>query len=227
NTGVADADNLAWKLAAVLRGRASPTLLESYNAERLEAAQQNVQVTNRTARFLRPADGMERGFRTAAIGLARQYPFARSLVNTGRMAVANTYTRSSICENTGGQSVQNVAFRWADGSPGAINDLLQWADGDLLVLVFGDLTAAGLQRLKQLAQHAPVRSVQVLGPHDRAQAREHVRDINARGTGHVQGACHVVGHTWALVRPDGYLAATGKAVDGQLVAAVEKTLGLR
>ncbi|MDO8372836.1 MAG: FAD-binding monooxygenase, partial [Polaromonas sp.] len=176
---------------------------------------------------LRPADGMERCFRTAAIGLARQYPFARSLVNTGRMAVANTYTRSSICENTGGQSVQNVAFRWADGSQGAVNDLLQWADGDLLVLVFGELPAAGLQRLRQLAGHAPVRSVQVLGPDDRAQAREHVRDINARGTGHLQGACHVFGHAWALVRPDGYLAATGEAVDGQLVAAVEKTLGLR
>ncbi|MDP3607102.1 MAG: FAD-dependent monooxygenase, partial [Polaromonas sp.] len=227
NTGVADADNLAWKLAAVLRGRASATLLESYNAERLEAAQQNVQVTNRTARFLRPADGMERSFRTAAISLARQYPFARSLVNTGRMAVANTYTRSSICDNTGGQSVQNVAFRWADDSPGAVNDLLQWANGDLLVLVFGELPAVSLQRLRQLAQHAPVRSVQVLGPDDRAQAREQVRDTHARGAGHLQGACHVSGPSWALVRPDGYLAATGGTVDGRLVAAVEKTLGLR
>ena len=227
NTGVADADNLAWKLAAVLRGRASATLLESFNAERLEAAQQNVQVTNRTARFLRPADGVERCFRTAAISLAKQYPFARSLVNTGRMAVANAYTRSSICENTGGQSVQNVAFRWSNGSHGAVNDLLQWADGNLLVLVFGELSAAGLQRLRQLAQHAPVRSVQVLGPEDRVQAREHVRDINARGTGHLQGACHVFGHAWALVRPDGYLAATGEAVNGQLVAAVERTLSLR
>jgi 3-(3-hydroxy-phenyl)propionate hydroxylase len=227
NTGVADADNLAWKLAAVSRGRASATLLESYNAERLEAAQQNVQVTNRTARFLRPADGVERCFRSAAISLAKQYPFARSLVNTGRMAVANTYTRSSICENTGGQSVQNVAFRWSDGSPGAVNDLLQWADGDLLVLVFGELTAASLERLRQLAQLAPVRNVQVLGPDERAQAREHVRDINVQGTGHLQGACHVFGHAWALVRPDGYLSATGESVDGQLVAAVEKTLGLR
>lgn len=227
NTGVADADNLAWKLAAVLRGRASPTLLESYNAERLEAAQQNVQVTNRTARFLRPADGMERCFRTAAISLAKQYPFARALVNTGRMAVANTYTRSSICENTGGQSVQNVAFRWANGTEGSVNDLLQWANGDLLVLVFGELTATGADRLRLLARHAPVRSVQVLAPEDRAQAVEHLRDINARGSAHLQGACHVFGHAWALLRPDGYLAATGEAVDGQLVAAVEKTLGLR
>jgi len=227
NTGVADADNLAWKLAAVVRGRASPTLLDSYNEERLEAAQENVRVTNRTTRFLRPADGMERVFRNAAISLAKQHPFARSLVNTGRMAVANTYTRSHICEGTtGGQSVQNAAFRWADGSQGTVNDLLQWAAGDLLVLVFGELSADGAQRLQQLARHAPVRSVQVLGPDDRAQAREHVRDINARGVGHLQGACHVFGHAWALVRPDSYLAATGEAVDSHLIAAVETTLGL-
>jgi 3-(3-hydroxy-phenyl)propionate hydroxylase len=227
NTGVADADNLAWKLAAVLRGRASPGLLDSYDAERLEAARQNVQVTNRTARFLRPADGMERCFRTAAISLARQYPFARSLVNTGRMAVANTYTRSPLCDNTGGHSVQNVAFCWADGSPGAVNQLLQWADGQLLLMVFGELRAAALQRLRQFAGHAPVRSVQVLGPGQRAQAREHVRDTNARGNGHLQSACQVTGQAWALLRPDGYLAATGRAVDGRLVAALEKTLGLR
>ncbi|MFM7278887.1 MAG: FAD-dependent monooxygenase, partial [Microcystis aeruginosa] len=48
----------AWKLAAVLRGHADETLLESYNDERLEAAQENVKVTRRTARFLRPADGL-------------------------------------------------------------------------------------------------------------------------------------------------------------------------
>jgi 3-(3-hydroxy-phenyl)propionate hydroxylase len=236
NTGVADADNLAWKLAAVLRGRASPKLLDSYNEERLDAAQQNVLVTNRTARFLRPADGMERSFRHAAISLAKQYPFARSLINTGRMAVANTYTRSSICASTGGQSVQNVAFRWAkgqdgvngtrQGAEGVVNDLLQWAAGDLLVLVFGEISAAAAHRLRQLSLHAPVKAVQVLGPDDRAQAREHVRDVNAHGVGHLQGACHVFGHAWALVRPDGYLAATGEAVDSRLIAAVEQTLGM-
>jgi putative polyketide hydroxylase len=34
NTGIQDAHNLAWKLAAVLRGEAGPALLESYEAER-------------------------------------------------------------------------------------------------------------------------------------------------------------------------------------------------
>lgn len=227
NTGVADADNLAWKLAAVLRGKADAALLQSYHDERLEAAQQNVCVTNRTARFLRPADGAERVFRHAAIGLAKQYPFARSLINTGRMAVANPYSQSGACTyaagSAAGQSVQNVSFVWEDGSTGRVNDLLNWAEGDLLVLVFGNLSPAALQRLRRLCLDAPLRSVQVLGARDRAGAVERVRDPQ----GHLQGACQVHGQAWALVRPDGYLAATGDTIDARLVTAIERSLGLR
>jgi len=222
NTGVADADNLAWKLAAVLRSRAGAALLESYDDERLEAAQQNVLVTNRTTRFLRPTDGMERTFRDAVIGLARQYPFARQLINTGRMAAANPYTHSRVCAKTGGLSVQNVHFRWQDGSQGCVNDLLQWADGCLLVLVFGDQSEQARQRLAALALEAPVRCVQVLGSDTHTQARETVRDP----LGHLQGACHVFGHAWALIRPDAYLAATGEAVDARLVQAVGQALAI-
>jgi len=228
NTGIADADNLAWKLAAVLRGQAAPALLDSYHAERHQAAQENVKVTNRTARFLRPAGEAERLFRRAVLGLAKQHAFARNFVNTGRMAVANTYTRSPVCgygpSSAGGQSVQNVAFRWpGQGSAtGNLNDLLRWANGRLLLLAFGDLSAAACERLSELSRHAPLVSVQVLDADAPAQALEHIRDPK----GHLQGACHVFGHAWALIRPDGYLAATGEAVDGQLVAALEKALAL-
>jgi len=221
NTGVADADNLAWKLAAVMKGRAAPALLDSFHEERHEAAQQNVMVTNRTARFLRPAAGVEKLFRDAALGLARQYVFARQLVNTGRMAIANPYTRSSACEPAGGQSVQNVGFLWADGSRGTVNDLLQWADGRLLLLLFGEASPHGLARLRDLAETAPLRCVQVAGADDRVAAREHVRDP----LGHLQGACHVFGHAWALLRPDSYVAATGESIDATLVHALGKALG--
>jgi 3-(3-hydroxy-phenyl)propionate hydroxylase len=222
NTGIADADNLAWKLAAVLKGRAAPALLDSYHEERHEAARQNVLVTNRTDRFLRPAEGMEKVFRNAALGLARQYVFARQLVNTGRMAVANPYTNSSACEATGGQPVQNVSFEWPDGSEGNVNDLLRWADGGLLLLLFGDTNGGSLQRLRALAESAPLRCVQVLGPDEAAAAVEYVRDPKA----HLQGACHVFGHAWALIRPDSYVAATGETVDADLVHAVRKALGV-
>jgi 3-(3-hydroxy-phenyl)propionate hydroxylase len=221
NTGIADADNLAWKLAAVLKGRAAPALLDSYHEERHEAAQQNVLVTNRTARFLRPATPVEKLFRDAALSLAKQHLFARQFVNTGRMAVANPYTRSAACDRTGGQSVQNVAFQWPDGSPGTVNDLLRWADGRLLVLVFGSLSQVALGRLRGLAETAPICCVQVLGTDQPAGAIEHVRDPK----GHLQGACHVFGHAWALVRPDSYVAATGESIDASLVHAVGQSLG--
>jgi len=223
NTGVADADNLAWKLAAVLRAQAPASLLDSYDEERHEAAVQNVQVTNRTARFLRPADGMDRTFRSAAIGLARQYPFARALINTGRMAVANSYTHSGICDRSGGLSVQNVSFRWADHSAGCVNDLIEWAGGQLLVLVFGDMAPAAARRLRDISAAAPVRAVQVVGPDTRPQAREFVIDPQ----GHLQGACHVFGHAWALVRPDAYIAATGESVDAGLIQAIERAIGIQ
>ncbi len=223
NTGVADADNLAWKLAAVLRGQAPASLLDSYHEERHEAAAQNVQVTNRTARFLRPAEGMEQTFRKAAISLARQHPFARALINTGRMAVANSYTKSTVCDRTGGLSVQNVSFRWADGRKGVVNDLLAWADGRLLVLVFGDMSAAATRRLRDITEAAGVRAVQVVSSQTWPQAREFVIDPH----GHLQGACHVFGHAWALVRPDAYIAATGESVDAGLIQAIEQALGLK
>lgn len=194
NTGVADADNLAWKLAAVLRGHADETLLESYNDERLEAAQENVKVTRRTARFLRPADGIERAFRNATISLAKQYPFARSLVNTGRMAVANTYRGSRICGDNGGVSVQNVKIQWRPGKTGALNDLLQWTDGRLLLLVFGEQTKASLKRLQELSLSGlPVRCVQVLTQGDHAQAREHVGTSKAACKVPVQQCQQVAG----------------------------------
>jgi 3-(3-hydroxy-phenyl)propionate hydroxylase len=221
NTGIADADNLAWKLAAVLQGRAAPALLDSYDEERHEAACQNVLVTNRTTRFLRPAEGAEKLFRDAALSLARQHVFARQLVNTGRMAVANAYSRSSACERTGGQSVQNVSFQWSDGSRGTVNDLLQWAGGHLLLLLFGDTGGSSAARLGALARTAPVRCVQVLGADDPPGAVEHVRDPH----GHLLGACHVFGHAWALIRPDAYVAATGESIDGTLVHAIAKALG--
>ncbi|MBX3610105.1 MAG: FAD-dependent oxidoreductase [Hydrogenophaga sp.] len=226
NTGVADADNLAWKLAAVLRGRAAPSLLDSYDDERLEAARENVRVTNRTARFLRPADGVERLYRNAAIALAKRHALARPLVNTGRMAVANPYTRSRAClyraGSAAGQSVQNVAFRWANGREGRMNQLLDWAAGDLLLLAFGPLSSQARQRLAGLSATTPLRVVQVLGTGDAAQAVEQVRDPK----GHLLGACQANPGDWALVRPDGYLAASGSAVDGALVKAIGLSLGL-
>lgn len=50
NTSVQDSYNLAWKLAAVLKGQAAPSLLESYTEERAPVAQRIVTRANTSAR---------------------------------------------------------------------------------------------------------------------------------------------------------------------------------
>ena len=50
NTSIQDAYNLAWKLAAVLRGQAGPGLLDTYSAERGPVAEQIVKRANRSSR---------------------------------------------------------------------------------------------------------------------------------------------------------------------------------
>jgi 2-polyprenyl-6-methoxyphenol hydroxylase-like FAD-dependent oxidoreductase len=52
NTGIGDAINLAWKLAAVLAGTASATILDSYEAERIGFAQRLVATTDRVFSFV-------------------------------------------------------------------------------------------------------------------------------------------------------------------------------
>ena len=213
NSGVQDADNLAWKLAAVVHNRASPKLLDSYHEERHEAATHNVLVTNRTARFLRPADGAERVFRTAAISLAKRHAFARQLVNTGRMSAPNVYSQSSACLPSGGRALQNVALQWADGSPGDVADMLKWADGRLLLLVFDAITAQSQKRLLQLVIQTGLRCVQVVRKGHQANAKEHAIDA----AGYLSSS---LGHkAWALVRPDSYIVATGDALDSALMKA--------
>jgi 3-(3-hydroxy-phenyl)propionate hydroxylase len=222
NTGISDADNLAWKLAAVLRGQAPRQLLNSYHAERHEAAQRNVQVTNRTARFLRPTDPVAQMFRQSTLQLAKQQKFARNLVNTGRMAEANSYSRSTACEQAG-FSIQNVAFHWSGKRKGVLNDLINWADGCLLLLVFGQLTSSDLKKLRQLSQQVPLlKLVQVIGPNESSQAREHLIDTK----GHLRTACQANNQRWALVRPDSYLAASGGAMNGHLVTSIGKALAM-
>jgi 3-(3-hydroxy-phenyl)propionate hydroxylase len=220
NSGVQDADNLAWKLAAVVHGRANPALLDSYHHERHEAATQNVLVTNRTARFLRPADGAERIFRTAAISLAKRHAFARQLVNTGRMSAPNVYSLSRACHSSGGRAVQNVALHWADGSQGDVADLLKWAQGHLLLLVFGTLSGIEAGEVKELARDKGLRGVQVVRQAGVASAKEFVID----NLGHL---ANCVGDTrWAMVRPDSYLVANGEQLDDTaLTQAVRAATG--
>jgi 3-(3-hydroxy-phenyl)propionate hydroxylase len=96
NSGVEDAANLAWKLHYVLRGDAHESLLDSYGREREPAADENIRHSTRSADFLTPKSETSRIFRDAVLGLARDHPFARRLVNSGRLSTASTFADSPL-----------------------------------------------------------------------------------------------------------------------------------
>ena len=96
NSGVQDAENLAWKLHYVLRRDAPAALLDSYASERECAADENIAHSTRSADFLTPKSEISRIFRDAVLSLAEDHPFARGLVNSGRLSTATTLADSPL-----------------------------------------------------------------------------------------------------------------------------------
>jgi 3-(3-hydroxy-phenyl)propionate hydroxylase len=96
NSGIQDADNLGWKLAAVAAGAAKRDLLASYDSERSEAADENILNSTRATDFIAPRNVVEARFRNAALALARAAPFGRSFVNSGRLSLPTSYRCSPL-----------------------------------------------------------------------------------------------------------------------------------
>ena len=84
NSGIADAENLAWKLAA-------GALLDTYDAERRPAALDNLAATDATMRFMAPHGRWHRAWRNLVLRLAPRLGWFRSRVNSGRLAEPATY----------------------------------------------------------------------------------------------------------------------------------------
>ncbi|WP_340238506.1 FAD-dependent oxidoreductase [Sulfitobacter pontiacus] len=96
NSGVQDADNLAWKLDLVIKGLAPDRLLDSYSQERVHGADENILNSTRATDFLTPKTEMSKIFRNAVLNLAHRHPFARPLVNSGRLSVPCVYDGLSL-----------------------------------------------------------------------------------------------------------------------------------
>jgi 3-(3-hydroxy-phenyl)propionate hydroxylase len=91
NSGIQDAENLAWKLALILKGEAPERLIETYDLERSAAADENIGHSTRSTDFIAPRSAQELRFRDAALALARHAPFAKRMVNSGRLSMPTTY----------------------------------------------------------------------------------------------------------------------------------------
>ena len=95
NSGIDDADNLAWKLALVVKGLASQRLIDSYSAERVAAARENLSYGSKSTEFMAPPSFAFELMRKAVLGLAVKFPELRSLINP-RQSSAIAYVRSPL-----------------------------------------------------------------------------------------------------------------------------------
>jgi 3-(3-hydroxy-phenyl)propionate hydroxylase len=210
NSGIQDADNLCWKLARVVRGEAAPALLATYDTERVAAAEENILNSTRSTDFITPKSATSRLFRDAVLDLSVKHPFARRLVNSGRLSMPTTY-RDSALDTRDTDAFVSVLV---PGSPaadapvrieGRTGWLLDCVRGSPVVLVFAAPNRiADVEQLVPLAGGAKVVAVVPAG--GTAAARngitvvEDVEGLAARRYGAAPGTIY-------LLRPDQHVAA--------------------
>ena len=141
NSGIQDAENLAWKLAAVIKGEAAGSLIDSYERERMQAADENIGHSTRSTDFIAPHSDAERRLRNAVLAPWRpKAEFARRMVNSGRLSVASIYdTPLSTPDDDAvfagsarlGAPVPDAPMRARDGTSGF---LLERLSGDFELL---------------------------------------------------------------------------------------------
>jgi 3-(3-hydroxy-phenyl)propionate hydroxylase len=90
NSGIEDADNLSWKLAAILRGK-NRELLETYNAERVAAADQNIACTGQSNTFIAPQGEEATAIRNDILEKAKTDVFYKKQINCGRLSIPCVY----------------------------------------------------------------------------------------------------------------------------------------
>ncbi len=203
NSGLQDADNLAWKLKLVLDGLAPDSLMDSYSHERVAAADENLLNSTRSTDFITPKRAVSHGFRNAVLTLAGQHAFARTLVNSGRLSVPTHLTASTL--NTPdaadfssmmqpGAPVADAPVRQRVAAAGGATDgwtdgwLLRHTGGRFVLLLFADspdaVDAASLQALQSLARgRIPVHTVLISAQAGTAQTGTGQTGITRAGTG--------------------------------------------
>ncbi|MGB0128341.1 MAG: FAD-dependent oxidoreductase [Rhodocyclaceae bacterium] len=127
NSCIQDADNLAWKLRLVMDNKAPPTLLDTYSSERIAAAEENILHSARSTQFIAPETRVSRAFRDAVLSLARTCPFARRLVNSGRLSMPAILDRSPLNTPDSDAFLSGlVPGTPASDGPVAVNGELRW-----------------------------------------------------------------------------------------------------
>lgn len=218
NSGVADADNLGWKLAMVAAGTADPALIDTYHEERYAAALENISITSRSALFLAPDTPGRRLFRDAVVALAHVLSAIRPMVNTGRIATAQHYPESSLNLRGHWKSPNGPApgspsidgpVRRADGTQCHLSSIL---DGQFVVIWFLPRGDAGLpegaeaaERSAGLSDAPKIRRVVVVRERVELQVDAPV-EILVDADGTLSAAYGAEAGGTYFLRPDGYVA---------------------
>ena len=100
NNGLADAENIGWKLALVLNGEANERLLDSYSPERRGATLDVFANATKSTRFMTPPTRGWRLAREAALSLSLKHEFPRGLANPRQMQ-PYTYSASRLTPYAG------------------------------------------------------------------------------------------------------------------------------
>lgn len=127
NTGWQDGHNLAWKLALLVRGQATPALLATYTTERVQAAREIIDEASKSVRFMTPPTEGFRLLRDAVLSLALTQPYVRPLLNW-RTSRPHEYVDSSLnCRD------DDTALFTAGPGHGAQMRNVKLADGSYLM----------------------------------------------------------------------------------------------
>jgi 3-(3-hydroxy-phenyl)propionate hydroxylase len=208
NGGIQDVDNLGWKLAAVMQGEAPPALIDSYDAERRHGAEENILNSARATGFMTPKSPVEAMFRSETLRMAHDQPFARELINSGRL--------SKPC-SLAGFPLQTDS-RAGQVRPGTAMPDAPVGDTWLISLVQGEFTLVGFGGV-----HLPeVPGIRRIG----VAQMEPAYPCHGDRAGFALGR-YGMGQAY-LFRPDGHVAAVFSAPTASGVAAArDRALGHR
>ncbi|WAM48356.1 FAD-dependent oxidoreductase [Vreelandella venusta] len=173
NGALQGVENLAWKLARVLKAQAPKTLLSTYNTERQHGATENLLNSTRATDFITPKSHISQVFRDVTLELAEKHAFARSLVNSGRLSMPCRYDSSPLntpdvdggpSELRPGSSAKDAPIRLGEQNAWLLN---QFGNGFVLLLDGrlddGHATAPLRELSELLDRHTDLRLV-VVGP---------------------------------------------------------------